>query len=527
MTLGEPNPSSGEPDEPPKVSLGLKQLFGAEDDELAVLSVCAARTDTQNGWVLAHGTLLVVPEACGGVSWPEWMHQQGARHSPGVDPPLEPSLSSHGENWLLARQVCSTTEAKEWLAEFWGRHAVDAVTVLPKLGHVPELQARLEMPKALAQVVPSVDSPCSSLITGLGRPAQALMWASPSAPAVGLPDRIDADGRWSFMPSIDFSGMHLTQDWVDPKMATAKGLLVGRAERRAWLRDSRGESEFKHYIVELGWDPGRIEISDLEITHIECMNLDTVLAIRIRLEDLEIADVAAAGSVAIELPTLGRNVTHELMLSTIDGELLDRSGPHPIVERLEVAMEINGERLPPIISGISDPPPNLQVRIERRDEVQAELQEIIENAAQAGILADRSVAIERLTALLERARGELLVMDPFFGQDPGDWRLLDGVKIPVRALTAKLAQDSAGEVLRVTLGPNVQARFRRKAPFHDRIYVWDGGGLSVGGSPTTFGQAPLRLARLGTSEVDLWRGQFETLWHSPHFHPVPRADLAG
>jgi hypothetical protein len=524
MNSEEQDPSSEEKAGPPQASLGLAELFGAEDDEVAILSVCAARANDGDQWRLSHGTLLVVPAACGALSWPEWMHREGARHSPGVEPALEPNLSAEGENWLLARQVCTVEEAEGWMAEFWGRHAPDAVTVLPRLGCIPELEARLEMPKALAQVVPGIDSPCSSLVVGLGRPAQTLTWSDPTAPAMELPDRIDIDGRSSFTPAVDVSGIHLTQDWVDPTLATAKGLLVGRAERRAWLRDSRGEGEFKRYIVEVGWDPARVDIADLEITHIERMNLDTVLAHRIRLEDLETGDVADAGTALIELPTLGRGVTHELIVSTIDGEVLDRSGPYPIVERVELTMEINGERQAPIISGITEPPPDLQVRIERREEVARELQELIENAAQAGFLADRSVAVERLTTLLERARGELLVMDPYFGQDIADWRLLDRVEIPVRVLTGKLAREPGGETTRVTLGLDVHARFRRKAPIHDRIYLWERGGLSLGGSPTSFGNAPLRLDRLSTGEVDLWRTVFEALWHSPEFHPVPEVE---
>jgi hypothetical protein len=93
--------------------------------------------------------------------------------------------------------------------------------------------------------------------------------------------------------------------------------------------------------------------------------------------------------------------------------------------------------------------------------------------------------------------------------------------VPVRVLTGKLAN---GEVVKAKLGGNVQARFRPEAPIHDRIYLWDGGGLSLGGSPTTFGQAPLRLARLSDGEADLWRAEFENLWRSPFFSAVPQSD---
>jgi hypothetical protein len=520
MSMNEPRSTSDSRNQ----SLTLEQLFGAATDELAVLSVCAARPGTDDDWILAHGSLLIVPEACATISWPEWDRQQGRQHGPGIDPPLKPSLSSCDERWLLARQVCGVDEVEEWLGHLWRQSATEDVVCLPQLGCVPELQAHLEMPKALARVVPNIDSPCSCLISGLARPVQALMWGSPNAPKMELPGQIEIDGRWSFLPSRDLAGIHLTPDWVDPKLATAKGLLVGRAERRAWLRDSRGEGEFRRYIVELGWDPSRIDIADLEITHIERMNLDTVLASRVRLEDLDIAGVAQTGSVAIELPTLGRKVTHELALYSLDGELLDQSGPYPIIERVGLTLEINGERQPPVISGITDPPPELQARIERRDEVRTELKEVIESAAQARILADRSIAIERLKDLLKRARGELLVMDRYFGQDVTDWRLLDGVTVPVRVLTGKLARTREGEVVKATLGAQVEARFRPKAPIHDRIYTWEGGGISIGGSPTSFGQAPLRIARLSASESDLWRPEFETLWQSPFFSPVPRSD---
>jgi hypothetical protein len=514
-----PQPGTDSPDP----SLTIDELFGGTADEQAVLSVCAARSGPSDPWALVHGTLLVVPQACAEVSWPEWRHDQGRRLAPGIDPPLRASYSAEGENWLLARQVCDVSEAEEWLKGIWGLRVSEGPIRLPELGCVPQLEAELEMPKALALVVPGIDSPCSSLISELGRPVQALLWASP-APRMAPPAQIQIEGRWSFLPSRDLAGIHLTEEGIDPAIATARGLLVGRAERRAWLRDSRGEGKFEHYIVELGWDPTRIDLGDLEITHIERMNFDTVLANRIRLEDLEIAEVAVAGSVAIKLPTLGRSVTHELALYTLEGELLDHSGPYPLIEKVEVALEVNGERQPPIISGVTESPPELKGRLERRQEVSEALREVIENGARARILANRATTIERLTESIARARGELLVMDLYFGQDVGDWRLLDGLSVPVRVLTGKLAKEPSGEVVTARLGTDVQARYRPKAPIHDRFYIWGGGGVSIGGSPTTFGQAPVRLARLGSAEVEILRATFESLWKSPHFSSVPRSD---
>jgi hypothetical protein len=133
------NPDSG------SQSLTLEQLFGAANDELAIPSICGTRPSADDDWILSHGTLLVVPEACAAISWPEWTHQQGGQHSSRVDPPLAPSLSAHDENWLLPRQVCDAHEAEEWLGDLWEQPPTEGAIRLPQLGCVPELQARLDV----------------------------------------------------------------------------------------------------------------------------------------------------------------------------------------------------------------------------------------------------------------------------------------------------------------------------------------------------------------------------------------------
>jgi hypothetical protein len=498
----------------------LEQLLGAEPDEVAVLSVLAGRPTAGDPWGLVHATLLIVPEACGAVSWPEWELAQKRQRGPAPDPPLGPSFRTLGETWLAGRQVCSVAEADGWVERIWRTTAVDGPNLLPELGSIPTLEARLQKPRALARIFPDVDSPSSALISGFARPVEGVTLKSEASPALGLPDRLKIDGRWSFLPSRDLTGIHLTPPDVDPAIATSSSLLIGRGERRAWLRDARGDGKFEQFIVEVGWDPDQIDLADLELTHIERMDLDTVLATRIRLEDLDVDLVARAGSAAIGLPTLGRGVTHEVLLQTLDGELMDRSGPYPIIEQVQVTMVLDGETQPPIISGITESAPELEDRLERRDEVAAALRTVIESGAQARFLADRTVAVERLTGLLARARGELLVMDRYFGQDTADWRLLDPVGIPVRVLTGKLAKDGEGNLIEANPGADVTVRYRAKAPIHDRIYLWDGGGLSVGGSPTTFGLAPIRLSRLSQAEAVFWRAEFEALWSSKLFSQV-------
>jgi hypothetical protein len=93
-----------------------------------------------------------------------------------------------------------------------------------------------------------------------------------------------------------------------------------------------------------------------------------------------------------------------VLLHTVEGELLDRSGPYPLLERVVSTVVINGHTLPPLVSGITEPPPGLEARLERRDRLQAELETLLQNSAQARVIADRDTALERLTQLLRSAR---------------------------------------------------------------------------------------------------------------------------
>ena len=95
------------------------------------------------------------------------------------------------------------------------------------------------------------------------------------------------------------------------------------------------------------------------------------------------------------------------------------------------------------------------------------------------------------------------------------------MNVPVRVLTGKIA----GEI--PDIPSHVKARFRPKARMHERVYLWDGGGLSLGGSPTTFGQAPVGISRLDAASAKAWRKRFDAMWASEHFRDVPRSSEGG
>lgn len=179
--------------------------------------------------------------------------------------------------------------------------------------------------------------------------------------------------------------------------------------------------------------------------------------------------------------SMGRAVSHSLSLHTLDGEFLDRTGPYPLIEQVSITIAVDGERQPPHTSGDKEPAPALDERVARTEAIARDIEHVLRNGAQSRVIADRATAVDRLTRLINAARGELLVLDRWFGQDATDWRLLDDVPVPVRVLTGKLERDVVP-----TIAHHVDARHRNKAPLHERVWLWDGtaaGSRSEGRQP--------------------------------------------
>lgn len=501
----------------------LRDALGIQDDEPVVLSICAQSAGA--GWRIVHGTLLAVPPRCAELSWSEWYRDECGGLGTHRGDPLPVQFLISGDGWLLARTVLTVVEADAWLnAGIASIRAVDRAAVpiaFPAVGVVPALSAELSAPTAVLLVVPRIDSATGSLLSNLGRPAQAMLWRGEPGSRLEVPDIVEVDGQWCPGPSRNLTGVHITPTDVPPRLATARGLLVGRATRRAWIQDTRGEKTFEHFNVDLAWDPSLIGLADLELIHEQYVEDDLALSVGVRLEDFELGAVERTGQCRVSLMSLGRGVRHGLILRTIDGELLDRSGPYPLVERVTLGMTINGEEQEPVMLGETGAPDSIEDRSRRGREIEADVRQVLQLGAQARIIADRATAVARLVDHLEGAVGELCILDRYFGQHLEEWRLLDTVPVPVRVLTGKVETDSTGAPATPTLGAHVTVRFRKKAPIHERIYFWDGGGIALGGSPSTFGQSPLRITRLRQAEVAEWRTVFEVEWQSPLYSLLP------
>ena len=357
-------------------------------DERVVLSVCAVPCTTGSAhWQLIHGSLLIVPSACAETNWATW--RQAERRDYGVGTGLLPaSFVIDGVDWLMARSVLDLGDAETWISKV--RASVDveapAEITLPAIADLPQLAVTLHPPTALIRVLPGIAAASGSLLSSLARPAQALLWRSPTDVQFPEPDTVTIEGTQTFLPSRDLTGIHITPPSVDPAIATPAGLLVGRAERRAWIRESCGTGDFDSFLVELGWEPARISLADLEITHEEFLDGELVSAMRIRIEDLDTSEVDGKGRCSVAVMTIGRSVTHGVSLHTADGELLDRTGPYPLAERIEATFTIDGTELPRAVIGRTDPPP-LDERMRRSERMTTDLEDVIRNGVQARIIA--------------------------------------------------------------------------------------------------------------------------------------------
>jgi hypothetical protein len=106
-------------------------------------------------------------------------------------------------------------------------------------GELPSLVARPERPAALLQVLPNIDSPASSLLAGLGRPAQALMWTASDNVDISLPQSVAFGEQSSFVPSLDLAGIRVTSQEIDPPARAFRALdRNSRRERSLMLSKS-------------------------------------------------------------------------------------------------------------------------------------------------------------------------------------------------------------------------------------------------------------------------------------------------
>lgn len=485
----------------------LVALLQPEAGERVVISGLCVQTDGKQR--LACGSLLLGPPAMARVSWPAWRRSVG--HDFWAEPTTRaPSLFSIvGDGWTAFRTTATLERGRAWLGQLVRGEAA-------AVGNLPRLSARLSLPEAPLLVNGANDTPASRLVFGAGLPVRGFFLRTEAVDLSGVAEDWVLGGglvRSAGLAALGVSGL-------SPEAGAegaALGLLVGRVQRAAWLLGHRVTDGGELFVLDLGLDPRRVEVEELEVEVREYLGGELVLSRRTRLSELRIpASVRTRLSVA--LPTMGRGVEREIALFDGDGVLLDHTTRFFLIERVGVSMAGG-----PLVRIGDWSEPALADRLGAFASIAERHRQMLRAGLPARVVfGDARATFRWLRRRLARARREVLIMDPYFGGHPADWNLLAGLGVPIRVLSGSKAMAPPAGVL-VT---NLQGRRWRKAgnkgpnpPFHDRLYLWGSRGLSVGTSPSGFGTRAFRVDELGSVEADAWRQHFETWWSDPRFEP--------
>jgi hypothetical protein len=294
-------------------------------------------------------------------------------------------------------------------------------------------------------------------------------------------------------------------------------LVVARLSRRAWIGRVRYRPE-EGLLVEIRREPDADpDFHGLVVELTEGDAGELFDARRLALSDVRLP-ARAKTRVWLRLPTLGRAIERSLRLYDRAGELLDFMDPFNFVERVEISLMVNDAPAAPIVAGDRSGRPKLPERLQALRDVEAQWEWWRSNGLRYRVVRDDRAMYAHLRRRLRRARSEVLVMDPYFGKDPHDWPIVDGLQAGVRILTGSAAVRPAGAAAAAA----ARKWSSNPPPYHDRLWIFDGrSGLSVGTSVNGLqGRRAYRVAEMDPHEVAEWSAAFETWWRSSNAQRV-------
>ena len=474
-------------------------------------SLTAIYTREKGATHLRYASLLVGPAAMAASSWSDWKRRHGASDA-GLLPTGGPATFIHdGGSWLAGRANLTLSRARGWLRE----------TVLhgeaPAIDPLPAARASLEMPTSALQARYPNRSTASGYVINTVRPVTGFFFPAADDPPIRLPRWWPTHDRRVVVPPTSALGIDVPTESDDDRIEppAAPGLLLGRVSRSAWINSVHYDRESELFTVGLRLEPRRIDIYGLAIEVREYVRGELASATRTALADIRLPS-RVRGRLWIRLPTLGRGLQRELSLYDRDGALLDHFDRFALVEAIHMSLQVNGASTTFTV-GERRPPPAIGERLAAFERVEQQYRELLTHGMHRRVVQTRNDAVGYLQDRLARARSEIRIMDPYFGNDAADWNILARVSQPVRIIRdpQKVPVPSTPHVLQVR-------RFvaqGRRVPFHDRVYLWDHTGLSVGTSPNGFGRRVFRIDELARAESDAWRALFDRWWASPDFKP--------
>lgn len=484
------------------------ELLGVDPGDAAALSIIYDR-DENGDRQLRHGSLIFGPPELGGQSWPSWHANNTGRlhHDPGD---LGVEFAHEDGPFLIGRAVLSVADAQALLGSLESGQ-------LPSAGPLPAAVVGIEAPLSPIWVFPHQSTEAGQLAAMASRPLHAFLFRSKAeSSGVEFPNCWDVCSDHYFAPDRWQLGL-VAAGSAGPIAPT--GLLVGRLERRAWIREMRGDGDDLHYyVVSIGLDPERITPYELVVEIQEWLGGEFATARRLPLEWLDLSAWSGQDHLELTLPILGAGGRRSVSLYDLGGELLDVSDAVAVVESINLTMTAStpdGSSTATTQSTIGTRlQRTLADRLERLESIDGEYRKLIEDGMAGRVVLSGQQALAHLKDRLEAsARSELLVMDRYFGADPHDWNLFDNLTVPVRVLVSKAKHfppQRAGLEVKT-------CQHNRRPPFHDRFYLWEDGGLVVGASLESLGQTDSRIDSLEPSEAAFLSARFNQLWASNDF----------
>jgi len=510
----------------------LKQLE-VERDEVAVVSVAATRSpDGEGVWQLVYGSLLFGVQEMANTSWLGWRSRTEAAAATtlatilSATAPHEPDLAQftfQDSEWLMARQVLSGQgQAVDTAAAFLEALRGQGVALTDASGGTHLVQAQLAPADALVLGCRYDNSRLQLLTSAAQRPVLGYRFPRENLIDADVPDTWLVGSFRMPVPLLNLLG-------ILSRSADDQGLVVGRVGRTAWIADLRMD-QHQELHVGLGFDPERVALGDLEIDLEEYAEDGLVQARRLRLADLRLPATRPGDTVDVVLPTLGDGIRRQVRLYTRSGQLLDATDRNFFLSRINLAVtdmqggttalaNVGGD--PIVVTAVT--------RLAKLNNAEKEYRKLLDDGLNHRIFDNAATAIAALQQMLADARGNLLVLDPYFGHKSTDWNALDRVTVSVKVLTQHekpwratprpVARPDASVIQRHARGLKLRSwdivQAGASAPWHDRVYLWQNGGLTVGTSPSGLGGRLARVDRLSPVEAAAWEARFNTWWADP------------
>ncbi len=506
-------------------------------DDVAVVSVAAHRGPADT-WSLIYGSVLLGPSDMGTSSWLDWRLTSGDR----LAIPMRTLLAQGGittssfadfvavdGDWLIARTPLTGQGSALDQAQHWVQALMSHGAAIQQSDAAPYfVSAVLKPADALVMSSPWWPAGLQPLVYAARRPVIGYRFplGERGSPAPVPPESWPTGASVVTQPLLNLLGLRMTSD--GPR--TSPALAIGRLRRTAWFSGLRVT---KHVEADITLMPTRVSLGDLEVDLEEYADDGLVQARRLRLADVAFPE-GSHEAVNVTLPTLGPGLRRQLRLYDRAGRLLDTCDVSAFLSQIKLTMTAQvGSESTTQHASVGVPPitPTPVTRLAALDTAEAEYTRLLTEGLDRRILDDPTTALAVIQDALQGARRDLLILDPYFGHMPADWAVLLNVPVPVRVLTmhrqfakAASATKPAQPAVLIPIPaqtdiqhlPQLQIRsWSQKAPWHDRVYLWADGGMTVGGSPSGLGKRLMRLDRLSPIEANAWRTRFDTWWASP------------